>query len=127
MHVGLLDHRRQRLLGGASRLQEAWKIAAATQFRYPQLDGARSGFPVAVTIPVALLATSRRAFTVSGAADPQGAMLDQRDMTRMYAGPTKGVTDAWKSGRVVELFCTREPGDTRGSLGSGFLIVAALF
>lgn len=54
LDIGLLDHRRQGLLGHAPRLEEAWKVAALPQLRNAQLDSPGTGLPVPVAIPVAL-------------------------------------------------------------------------
>lgn len=54
LNVGLLDDRRQRLLGHATRLEEARKIRALAQFGDAQLDRAGAGLPVTVAIAVAL-------------------------------------------------------------------------
>jgi hypothetical protein len=54
LDVGVLDHRRQRLLGHPARFQEAGEVAAAAQLRDAQLDraGARLPDPVAVAVAV---------------------------------------------------------------------------
>ena len=52
--VGLLDDRRQGLLGKPSRLQEEREVAALAQLGDTQLDCAGAGLPVAVAIAVAL-------------------------------------------------------------------------
>src|SRR6185312_11110749 len=69
LDVGLLDHRRQRLLGQATGLEETGEINAFTQLRDPQLDGASSRVPVAVAIAVALVGAALAALAVSGAAE----------------------------------------------------------
>ena len=38
MHIGLLDHRRQRLLGQPRGLQEGWEVGALAELRDRQLD-----------------------------------------------------------------------------------------
>jgi hypothetical protein len=50
VHVGLLDDRRQGLLGQSARLQKAWEVAAFPELGDAQLDrpGARLPRPVAV-------------------------------------------------------------------------------
>jgi hypothetical protein len=69
LDVGLLDHRRQCLLGQPARLEEAGKIAAFAQLRNPQLDRAGPGMPVAVAIAVALVDPAFAALAVPGAAE----------------------------------------------------------
>jgi uncharacterized protein YjiS (DUF1127 family) len=53
-HIGLLDHRNQRLLGALARLQKAREIAALAQLRDLQLDLARARVPPPRPIPVAM-------------------------------------------------------------------------
>ena len=45
MYVGFLDHRRERLLGHAARLQEGREITALAQLGDAQLDGPGAGLP----------------------------------------------------------------------------------
>ena len=54
LDIGLLDHRRQRLLGHPARLEEARKVAALAQLRDAQLHRAGARLPVPVAIAVAL-------------------------------------------------------------------------
>ena len=77
VHVGLLDYRRQRLFGGASRLEKTWEVAAASQLWDAQLNGACPGLPVAVTVAIALVAPLLRALAVTGAAQLLGLKLHQ--------------------------------------------------
>src|ERR1019366_7462375 len=56
LDIGLLDHRRQRLLGQAAGFEKGRKIAAATQLRYAEFNRAGTGFPVTLTVAVALIA-----------------------------------------------------------------------
>src|SRR3954470_14712798 len=53
-HIGLLDHRHQRLLGTLARLQEAREVAALAQLGDLQLDLTRARVPAPGPIPVAL-------------------------------------------------------------------------
>jgi hypothetical protein len=53
-HIGLLDNRKQRLLGAPARLQEAREVAALPQLRDLQLDLAGPGVPAARPIAVAV-------------------------------------------------------------------------
>ena len=53
MNVGLLDDRRHGLLGGASRFEEARKVAALAQLGDLQVDVAGTGLPQAVTVAIA--------------------------------------------------------------------------
>lgn len=54
LHIGLLDDRRQRLLGHPARLQEAREVGAFPQLRDAQLDSARARLPVPVAVAIAL-------------------------------------------------------------------------
>src|SRR5690606_41546710 len=54
LDVGLLNDRRQSLLGHAARLQEAREVAAGAKLSNAQLNGARPCLPVPVAIAVAL-------------------------------------------------------------------------
>jgi len=64
---GLLDHRRQRLLGDPTRLQKAWEIAALPELGDAQLDRPGTGLPDPVAIAVALCQPVRRACAIVGA------------------------------------------------------------
>ena len=77
MDVSLLDHRRQRLLGGSPRLQEAWKVRALPEFGDAQLDRARAGFPVALPVAVALVASIGAALAVPSTAQRLRLQLHQ--------------------------------------------------
>ena len=68
LDVGLLDHRRQRLLGGPAGLQEGREVGAAPQLRDPQLDRAGPGLPVALAVAVALVGPVGAALAMGGAA-----------------------------------------------------------
>ena len=67
LDVGLLDHRRQRLLGGPAGLQEGGEVGAAPQLGDPQFDGAGPGLPVAVAVAVALHQAVGAALAMGGA------------------------------------------------------------
>src|SRR5690606_14331855 len=54
LDVGLLNYRRQSLLGHAARIQEAREVAAGAKLWNAQLNGARPCLPVPVAIAVAL-------------------------------------------------------------------------
>ena len=54
LDVGFLDHRGQRLLGHAARLQEAREVAALAQLGDAQLDRAGARLPDPVAVAVAL-------------------------------------------------------------------------
>jgi hypothetical protein len=69
LDVGLLDHRRQRLLGQAARLEEAGEVAAFAQLWDAQLDRSCPCMPVAVAIAVALIDPTVIALAVPGAAE----------------------------------------------------------
>ena len=53
-HIGLLDHRQQRLLGAPARLQEAREVAALADLGDLQLDLARARVPAPRPIAVAM-------------------------------------------------------------------------
>jgi hypothetical protein len=55
LDVGFLDHRGQRLLRHASRLEEAREVAPAAQLGDAQLDRSSPCLPVAVAISVSLI------------------------------------------------------------------------
>ncbi len=61
MDVSFLNHRRQRLLRGSTRLQEAGKVAAPPELRDRQLDPPGARVPGPLTIAVALVEPVRRA------------------------------------------------------------------
>ena len=54
LHIRLLDHRRQRLLGHPPRLQEAREVRALAQLGDADLDRSGSRLPVAIAVAVAL-------------------------------------------------------------------------
>jgi hypothetical protein len=74
VHVGFLDHRGERLLGRAPRLQEGGEVAALAQLGDLTLDPARACVPGAPPIAVALLLTRRvtQAVSRSGAGFHRG-------------------------------------------------------
>ncbi len=77
LDVGLLDHRRQRLLRKPPRLQEAWEVAALAQPGDAQLDGAGAGLPVPVTVAVALHQPLGALLAVRRAGQPAHLQLHQ--------------------------------------------------
>src|SRR5713226_2922391 len=66
MDVGLLDHRQQRTLVPAARLQEAWEVGALAELGDLQLQGADAGIPLPVSIAVAIGGPARRALVWLG-------------------------------------------------------------
>src|SRR5207237_8704596 len=64
LHVGLLDHCGQSLLGHPARLQESRKIAPLAQLRYAQLDRACAGLPVAIAVSIAVVDPLGAAFAM---------------------------------------------------------------
>jgi hypothetical protein len=66
LDIGLLDHRRQRLLRHTPRLQEPWEVAALPELRNAQLHRARARLPqpiakaVAVIEPIGMALAMRR-------------------------------------------------------------------
>ena len=67
LHIGLLDDGSERLLGGAPRLQEGWKVRALPELRDGELDRPGARLPGALAIAVALIDALRRAFAMGGA------------------------------------------------------------
>ena len=70
LDVGLLDHRRQRLLRHPPRLQEAGEVAPLPQLRDLQRDRAGPGLPAPLAVAVAVGEPIRRPLAVSGAGQP---------------------------------------------------------
>src|SRR5437868_4846067 len=70
LHVGLLDHCGQSLLGHPARLQESRKIAPLAQLRYAQLDRACAGLPVAIAVSIAVVDPLGAAFAMTSAGQP---------------------------------------------------------
>ena len=66
MDVGLLDHRRQRLLRRPPGFEEGREVAPPPELGDPELDGARPGLPVPLAIPVPLHQAVRGALPVGG-------------------------------------------------------------
>jgi hypothetical protein len=77
LDIGFLDHRRQRLLGHATRLQKARKIAALAQAGDAQLDGPGPGLPIALAVPVALNQAVRRLLAITRAGQATDLHLHQ--------------------------------------------------
>src|SRR5579883_197118 len=67
LDIGLLDHRRQRLLGHAARLQETREVGALAQLGNAQLHRSGARLPVAIAVAVALRQPVRRALAMPGA------------------------------------------------------------
>jgi hypothetical protein len=68
LHVSFLDHRRERLLGGAPRFEEAREVRALAELGDLQLDRTGPRLPRPVSKAVALVGPRWRAFAVAGAA-----------------------------------------------------------
>ena len=64
LDVSFLDHRGERLLGRASRLQERGEIAAFPELRDLQLDRADARLPGPLAIAIAMIGTRGRALAV---------------------------------------------------------------
>jgi hypothetical protein len=77
LDVGLLDHRRQRLLGHPARLQETGKVAALAQLRNAQLYRTGPGLPVPVAVAIALDQPLGALLTVSRAGQAAHLQLHQ--------------------------------------------------
>ena len=67
LDVGLLDHRRQRLLGHPPRLQEAGEVTPLPQLRDLQRDRAGAGLPAPLAVAVAVGEPIRRPLAIRGA------------------------------------------------------------
>jgi hypothetical protein len=72
MDISLLDHRRERLLGHASRFQERREVAALAQLGDAPFDRSGTRLPDPVTIAVAVIDSVRAALAMGGA----GHVLD---------------------------------------------------
>ena len=59
MDVSFLDHRRQRLLRRAARLQKARKVAALAQLRDRQVDPSSAGVPTPFAVAIAVVEPNR--------------------------------------------------------------------
>ena len=77
LDVGLLDHRGERLLRHAPRLEEAWKIAAFPQLRDPELDRAGPGLPVPIAIAVPLRQALGALLAIGGTGELADLQLHQ--------------------------------------------------
>jgi hypothetical protein len=67
VNVGLLDHRRQRLLRYPARLQEAREVAALPELGEAQLDRPGAGRPVPPPVAVAMRQPVRRPLAIGDA------------------------------------------------------------
>jgi hypothetical protein len=67
LHIGFLDHCRQRLLGDPARLQETREIASLPELGDVQIDRPGAGLPRPVAVPVALRQPVPRALAIGGA------------------------------------------------------------
>ena len=74
---GFLDHRRERLLRHPARLQEAWEVAAFSQFGDAQLDRAGAGRPIALAVAVALRQPLGALLAIAGAGHAADLQLHQ--------------------------------------------------
>ena len=77
MHVGLLHHCRQRLLGQPARFQEAREVAAFAQLGDAQLHRAGARLPRPVAVAVALRDPLRTALAMGRAGQPLDLQLHQ--------------------------------------------------
>jgi hypothetical protein len=77
--VGIRDHRHERLLRPAPRLQQPVReVRTLAQLRQRELDRADPCVPVALAVAVAAVDPLRRALAVAGAADSIGVCAHQR-------------------------------------------------
>ena len=67
LDVGLLNHRRERLLRHPPGLQEAREVGTLPQLGDLQLDSPSPGLPDPVAVAVAMVYAIRRALAVAGA------------------------------------------------------------
>jgi hypothetical protein len=67
VHVGLLDHRGEGLLGHPPWFEEAWEVAALAQLGDAQLHGAGARLPKAIAVAVALDQSLGALLAVNGA------------------------------------------------------------
>jgi hypothetical protein len=70
VHVGFLNHRHQRLLGGPAGLAKAGEVGAAPKRWKAQLDRAGARLPVALAVAVALHQAVQAALAMGGAGHP---------------------------------------------------------
>ena len=93
MHVGLLDDRRQRLLGQAARLQKAREVAALAQLGDAQLHRAGPRLPRPVAVAIALGDPLRIALAMGGAGqtlDFQASELFSKSVRRLIMSSVIG-------------------------------------
>jgi len=62
VHIGLLHHRGQRLLGHPSRFQKSQEVGSLAQLRDAELDRAGPGLPIAVAVPRIRLVIATRPY-----------------------------------------------------------------
>ena len=77
LHVGLLDHRRQRLLRQPPGLQEGREVGAAPELRDPELHRPGPGLPVPLAVTVPLVHPLRAALAMGGTTGPLRIQLHQ--------------------------------------------------
>src|SRR5207245_6948736 len=70
LHVGLLDHCGQSLLGHPARLPESRQIAPLAPLPNAQLDRACAGLPVAIAVSIAVVDPLGAAFAMTSAGQP---------------------------------------------------------
>ena len=103
LHVGFLDHRRQRLLGHPPRLQEAREVAALPELGDAQLDRPGPGLPVAIAIAVAMVGSALAALAVAGAAQgvgpPAPSSVARRSRSSRAAMSCRNPSPAAREGR----------------------------
>jgi hypothetical protein len=102
VHIRLLDHRGQRLLGGASRFQKGREVAAFAQPRDLQVDAACARVPGALAVAVAV----DEAPGVSIAMRRTGAGLDLR-LHQPVGGKRQHLTHQVAIGALLDQFDQR--------------------
>src|SRR5712675_826568 len=86
LHVSLLDHRRERLLGHAPRFQKARKVAALAQLWDAPLDRPGAGLPDPVTVAVAVIDAVWAALAMRGKPPSRAANRRPSSSPAAYAG-----------------------------------------
>src|ERR1700760_1625089 len=77
LHIGLLNHRGQRLLGHPARLQEAREVASLAQLGDAQFDRAGARLPGPVTVAIALRQTLGVLLAIGRSGQPGDLHLHQ--------------------------------------------------
>lgn len=141
LHIGLLDHRQQRLFRRLARLEEGWKVATLAQLRDRQSDRARPRAPASSAIAVASISRTKspsdtcstssssaifssvivRSFRFAVAFEPYlktgGGRLSSK--SRSYTTLRDTAVSPWRARRIV-LIRTCPPSAHTGARRNGF-------